>query len=660
MNFLKEEVFRAQDILTQIQRRFKAEYEINKKVVEEIQVYKSKLQNMEDERNLSLLEIEKHLSIIAKTNEELEQRLNNKDTWLSDADDDDVSQINSSLEDGKQPDKVQPSNPANFSNPLEMCETVPNSPNVSSLENYLRDLYHELCARVQAEEIKVNQAAKEEPALELAEIKALLNEGDKRLQTLSAKKKGNWTNDDEMNNVAVDDVASIKSSQSKAEDNKNTRNLTLPLQDGWASTRIRTPEQIMTNGSTSVAKGTLQNSCNVPFLEEPSQFQTSIPKPIGPIRSSTFPGDPADMATSTTPGFDGKQFGKGKDYFEEMFFSNSQDLFNFNADHKIGRNHVSKSATPPLYREYKATTSSTIGSLCILELNEEGKFVRLYNSDRKDTEIGNYMIKQNVGGHPVIVFRFPPRTKFPQNSIITIWAASCDNDVFHEPPNNYIWDAQVKWGVGPEYTTILCKPNGQAIAWTNAAHRYNPRLCPQSPTTPIHIRTMQQATVASPIETKPSRRNKVALEVRTPSHAWNKNSMFLKREKQIPTRMSCAKHPYGLSPENYAHPCCTRQDDRGSLSDASTPSTIPERTKPSSKHLAQRSSSAKGRLTCKTPSCNDMYSINRINSNEIDCKKLDAAFMKPSSQLRHGLKLIQSQHNLNFKPPMPRLSRSAR
>ena len=74
------------------------------------------------------------------------------------------------------------------------------------------------------------------------------------------------------------------------------------------------------------------------------------------------------------------------------------------------------------------------------------------------------MIQQNVGGHPVAVYRFPPRTKFPDSSTITVWAGSVD-PLDHQPPKDYVWTEQQKWGTGPECTTILCKPNGQVLVY---------------------------------------------------------------------------------------------------------------------------------------------------------------------------------------------------
>ena len=70
------------------------------------------------------------------------------------------------------------------------------------------------------------------------------------------------------------------------------------------------------------------------------------------------------------------------------------------------------------------------------------------------------MLQQNVGGHPVAVFRFPPRTKFAPNSTVTVFSG-CNDHKLHNPPSDYVWKEQQKWGTGPECTTILCRPNGQ-------------------------------------------------------------------------------------------------------------------------------------------------------------------------------------------------------
>ena len=82
------------------------------------------------------------------------------------------------------------------------------------------------------------------------------------------------------------------------------------------------------------------------------------------------------------------------------------------------------------------------------------------------------MIQQNVGGHPVAVYRFPKRAKFTGNNTITVWSGTNDA-MLHQPPTDYVWKEQQKWGTGPECTTILCKPNGQVSRATKSDVEYS-------------------------------------------------------------------------------------------------------------------------------------------------------------------------------------------
>nr|XP_014341756.1 PREDICTED: lamin tail domain-containing protein 1 [Latimeria chalumnae] len=54
-----------------------------------------------------------------------------------------------------------------------------------------------------------------------------------------------------------------------------------------------------------------------------------------------------------------------------------------------------------------------------------------------------------------------------------VWAAAAK--VPSNPPTDFLWKEQYKFGAGPECTTILCKPSGQALAWYTPAH-WNARL----------------------------------------------------------------------------------------------------------------------------------------------------------------------------------------
>ncbi|XP_048466468.1 lamin tail domain-containing protein 1-like isoform X2 [Rhincodon typus] len=112
--------------------------------------------------------------------------------------------------------------------------------------------------------------------------------------------------------------------------------------------------------------------------------------------------------------------------------------------------------------------ASTMGNMKIIEVAANGHFVRLLNiSLNMEEDIGNYILQQNIGGHPVTVYRFPPRTRVNAGSTITVWSAGAR--VPHSPPNDFLLKDSNKFGTGPECTTILCKPNGQAVAWFTPA-----------------------------------------------------------------------------------------------------------------------------------------------------------------------------------------------
>ncbi|CAH3027654.1 unnamed protein product, partial [Porites evermanni] len=100
-----------------------------------------------------------------------------------------------------------------------------------------------------------------------------------------------------------------------------------------------------------------------------------------------------------------------------------------------------------------------------LEVHPDGDFVRVFNnSEFKDEEIGGFIIRQNVAGRPVSLFRFPPETLLKTQTYTTVWSASSLSN--HNPPSELVNRGHHQWRTGPKCTTILCKPNGQPVSWT--------------------------------------------------------------------------------------------------------------------------------------------------------------------------------------------------
>ncbi|KAM4035339.1 lamin tail domain-containing protein 1 isoform 2-T2 [Anomaloglossus baeobatrachus] len=112
----------------------------------------------------------------------------------------------------------------------------------------------------------------------------------------------------------------------------------------------------------------------------------------------------------------------------------------------------------------KSAVSSALGNLEIIEIHPRGHCVRLANrSLDKEEDIGGYLLQQNILGHPVSIYRFPPKSRVLASCDVTVWASEAG--VPHKPPTDFLWKEQNKFVTEPKCTTILCNPNGQAVAW---------------------------------------------------------------------------------------------------------------------------------------------------------------------------------------------------
>ena len=272
---------------------------------------------------------------------------------------------------------------------------------------------------------------------------------------------------------------------------------------------------------------------------EPSPPVT--PRPVGPVvRVKSAP------ASGRSP----VSLGQGKDYFDEMF----RDL-----THQTINTHSRPKSSPveryplAMTHDYTTATSSitdsiAIGDVKILEVNQEGKYVRLVNEGNKEVEFGGYMIQQNVGGHPVAVYRFPKRAKFTGNNTITVWSGTNDA-MLHQPPTDYVWKEQQKWGTGPECTTILCKPNGQAIAWTTAAHRFTKDAFQDSKASS----EVDQQLDINDDDVQVNDGDSLT-EMTVNINEQKQDSVYLRRQKQQPPTLSPQKHPHGSNPGREVHP----------------------------------------------------------------------------------------------------------
>ncbi|XP_036363126.1 lamin tail domain-containing protein 1-like isoform X2 [Octopus sinensis] len=203
--------------------------------------------------------------------------------------------------------------------------------------------------------------------------------------------------------------------------------------------------------------------------------------------------------------------------------------------------HVSKYYEKLKYNDYATKYPSALAHFSILEVDPNGKFIRLYNSEGKEMEIGNHIIQQNFEGEPIVIFKFPSQAKFPRNSIMTVWASSTHTDINNQSPLDYLFKEQPSWATESDVTTILCNPKGQAIAWTNPFMKTSKMTLKKSLHETIPD-TEEVQTVEPEMDKIVSKKStKVTANKRArPKVTWNVNHI---------------KHPYGLPSGHDCHPC---------------------------------------------------------------------------------------------------------
>uniref|UniRef100_A0A2K6EHT2 Lamin tail domain containing 1 n=1 Tax=Propithecus coquereli TaxID=379532 RepID=A0A2K6EHT2_PROCO len=200
----------------------------------------------------------------------------------------------------------------------------------------------------------------------------------------------------------------------------------------------------------------------------------------------------------------------------------------------------------------------SLGDIKIADVNIKGLFVKLVNSSLdKELAIGDHILQQNVNGQRVSLYRFLPNIVMQANSSVTVWAAA--SEAKHQPPSNFLWKEQNKFITSPDCTTILCKPNGQAVAWYTLIHwkqaweklETDIEFDRSSIVTPKFRRHMfrwaaSTTTVTTETEDQPKKG--------TSKYQLEQDQVFLEREKEIPPTLSPNCSPWCQSPFVPTHP----------------------------------------------------------------------------------------------------------
>ncbi|XP_048643296.1 lamin tail domain-containing protein 1 isoform X2 [Marmota marmota marmota] len=246
--------------------------------------------------------------------------------------------------------------------------------------------------------------------------------------------------------------------------------------------------------------------------------------------------------------------GEGEDYFLSLFRDSNKFLDNSHHTRDIFKRFSM------ILEEVGTSMCSSLGDIEIAEVNAQGLFVRLLNSSPdKELEIGDHILQQNVKGQAVSLYQFLPNIVMQANSTVTVWAAA--SEAKHHPPSDFVWKEQNKFKTSPDCTTILCKPNGEAIAWYTPIHWKQAwekletdiefdRCSVVTPTFRKHV--FQWTTPAAAV----TKENQDQSKGDTSTCLVEQSPPFIKREKEIPPSLFPNRSPWGHSPSVPAHPYC--------------------------------------------------------------------------------------------------------
>ncbi|XP_070264927.1 lamin tail domain-containing protein 1 [Myotis yumanensis] len=282
--------------------------------------------------------------------------------------------------------------------------------------------------------------------------------------------------------------------------------------------------------------------------KDTSRFRTLVrKKQIEKVSSFTAPKKKTLLIPPSEPAV----IGEGEDYFLSLFGDSKKPIaYSFNTK-KIWK-HFSM-----ILEEVGSSSSSAFGDIKIAEVND--LFVKLINSSpNKELEIGNHILQQNMNGKPDSLYHFPPNITIQANSTVTVWTAASDRK--HQPPSDFLWKEKDKFTTSPNCTTILCKPNGEAIAWCTPIHW---KQAWEKLETDIEFQrssvvnaTPQKHMFHWPKATTTAKEKLNQSDTDISNYQMEVVPVFLKREKEIPPTLFMNRSPWCHSPDNPAHPHC--------------------------------------------------------------------------------------------------------
>uniref|UniRef100_A0A182TNQ5 LTD domain-containing protein n=1 Tax=Anopheles melas TaxID=34690 RepID=A0A182TNQ5_9DIPT len=114
-----------------------------------------------------------------------------------------------------------------------------------------------------------------------------------------------------------------------------------------------------------------------------------------------------------------------------------------------------------------SVTSSAKGDVEIVEVDPEGKYVKLHNKSGKEVQVGGWTVLRKVGSNET-VFKFHRSLKMDGGAFVTVWSSDLGKD--HEPPTTIVMKGQ-KWFAGDNMTTHLLNAEGEEVAASERVKR---------------------------------------------------------------------------------------------------------------------------------------------------------------------------------------------
>uniref|UniRef100_A0AAG5DSF4 Lamin n=1 Tax=Anopheles atroparvus TaxID=41427 RepID=A0AAG5DSF4_ANOAO len=114
-----------------------------------------------------------------------------------------------------------------------------------------------------------------------------------------------------------------------------------------------------------------------------------------------------------------------------------------------------------------SVTSSAKGDIEIVEVDAEGKYVKLHNKSSKEVQIGGWSLIRKVGSNET-VFKFHRSLKVDGGAFVTVWSSDLGKD--HEPPSTIVMKGQ-KWFAGDNMATQLLNADGEEVAASERVKR---------------------------------------------------------------------------------------------------------------------------------------------------------------------------------------------